>query len=324
MILADKILSLRKKSGLSQEEFAEKMGVSRQAVSKWEGAQSVPDLDKILMMSEIFGVSTDYLLKDEIEEAETVSQPDESKNPKVSAELANEYIETKKKTSLLVALGVALCILSPLPLIILSMLKAESAGAFVGVPLIGFVFLFVAVAVAVALFMISGHRTAPYSFLEGNFDLQYGVRGIVEQKRDAYRKIYSLFNTLGVCLAVISPLPLIVVSLVSPTPLLVGMMLGALLLTVAVAVTLFVIAGTRNGAYLRLLSEGEFQAEEKEKNKKLETVGTVYWCITVGVYLAISFIFENWDSSWVVWPVAALIYAAVHAIASFMLDKRSK
>ena len=66
MILADKIIRLRKKNGWSQEELAEKMGVSRQAVSKWEGAQSVPDLGKILQLSTLFGVTTDYLLKDDL------------------------------------------------------------------------------------------------------------------------------------------------------------------------------------------------------------------------------------------------------------------
>ena len=67
MILADKIIDLRKKAGCSQEELAQQLGVSRQSVSKWEGAQSIPDIDKILQMSRIFGVSTDYLLKNEIE-----------------------------------------------------------------------------------------------------------------------------------------------------------------------------------------------------------------------------------------------------------------
>lgn len=70
MILADKIIRLRKKNGWSQEELAERLKVSRQSVSKWEGAQSVPDLDKILQLSKIFGVSIDYLLKEEFEEEE--------------------------------------------------------------------------------------------------------------------------------------------------------------------------------------------------------------------------------------------------------------
>ena len=69
MILAEKIMTLRKRFNWSQEELAEKLDISRQSVSKWEVGATIPDLDKILKMSEIFGVSTDYLLKDEIEEA---------------------------------------------------------------------------------------------------------------------------------------------------------------------------------------------------------------------------------------------------------------
>ena len=66
MILADKIIEERKKNGWSQEELAQQLGVSRQAVSKWESAGSVPDLQKIIQMADLFGVTTDYLLKDEL------------------------------------------------------------------------------------------------------------------------------------------------------------------------------------------------------------------------------------------------------------------
>ena len=63
MDLAQRIQQLRKQKGLSQEELAERLGVSRQAVSKWESAQSTPDVEKIIAMSECFAVTTDYLLK---------------------------------------------------------------------------------------------------------------------------------------------------------------------------------------------------------------------------------------------------------------------
>lgn len=63
MNISDRILHLRKTQGLSQEELADRLGVSRQAVSKWESEQSAPDIDKIILMSELFGVTTDYLLK---------------------------------------------------------------------------------------------------------------------------------------------------------------------------------------------------------------------------------------------------------------------
>ena len=67
MKLAEKIMALRKQRGWSQEELAQQLSVSRQSVSKWESGASAPDLDKILKMSEIFDVSTDALLKEEMD-----------------------------------------------------------------------------------------------------------------------------------------------------------------------------------------------------------------------------------------------------------------
>ena len=76
MIFADKLITLRKKAAWSQEELAEKLGVTRQSVSKWEGAQSVPDIDKILQLARLFGVTTDYLLKEEQGEPEYTAEDD--------------------------------------------------------------------------------------------------------------------------------------------------------------------------------------------------------------------------------------------------------
>lgn len=69
MNLAEKIMTLRKKRGWSQEELAMQLNISRQSVSKWESGASIPDLDKILKLSEIFDVTTDYLLKETEEES---------------------------------------------------------------------------------------------------------------------------------------------------------------------------------------------------------------------------------------------------------------
>lgn len=82
MIFADKIIQLRKESNWSQEELASQLGVSRQSISKWESGSSLPDLDKIIKLSQIFDVSTDYLLKDEMEE--DTSAPSLAEPPKFS------------------------------------------------------------------------------------------------------------------------------------------------------------------------------------------------------------------------------------------------
>lgn len=65
MSISEKIQQLRKSNGFSQEQLAEKLDVSRQAISKWESGASFPDIEKIVLISELFGVSTDYLMKDE-------------------------------------------------------------------------------------------------------------------------------------------------------------------------------------------------------------------------------------------------------------------
>ena len=119
MILADKIIRLRKKNGWSQEELAEKMNVSRQAVSKWEAAQTTPDLEKILQLGNLFGVTTDYLLKDEIEDEEFTDGIDETPIRKITLAEANDYMKQRKDASVKIAIATFLCILSVIPLLLL-------------------------------------------------------------------------------------------------------------------------------------------------------------------------------------------------------------
>ena len=64
MTISEKIGALRHECGMSQDELAEKLDVSRQSVSKWESGKALPDSDKVLALAELFGVSTDFLLRD--------------------------------------------------------------------------------------------------------------------------------------------------------------------------------------------------------------------------------------------------------------------
>ncbi len=169
MILADKIIQLRKKAGWSQEELAEQLSVSRQSVSKWEGAQSIPDLNKIIAMSQLFGVSVDYLVKDEIEGEEPILPEDAaSVNPvrRVTMAEANEYLALRRTASKKIALGVMLCILSPVILILLGGYSeygpiSENLAAGLGLGI-----LLAMVAAAVAIFITTGSKAAAYEFLE--------------------------------------------------------------------------------------------------------------------------------------------------------------
>ncbi len=123
MIFADKLIQLRKREGWSQEDLAAKLNVSRQSVSKWEGATSVPDLDKIMKLSEIFSVTTDYLLKDSMGETIEYSDTyDSSQTCTVTVEEANEYMDLVNRLVPIRSIFIASYVLSPLTLILLSIL----------------------------------------------------------------------------------------------------------------------------------------------------------------------------------------------------------
>ena len=92
MTLSDKIIEERKKKGWSQEELAYKLEVSRQAVSKWESAGSVPDLQRIIQLADLFGVSTDYLLRDNGQESKE-SEPYKSGKSDFRRETAEPFTE---------------------------------------------------------------------------------------------------------------------------------------------------------------------------------------------------------------------------------------
>lgn len=89
MNISQKILLQRKKKGISQEDLANALNVSRQAVSKWESSQSVPDMDKIVALSSYFNITTDYLLKDEIE---TIDGADNYSSKNVDIQMLNKEL----------------------------------------------------------------------------------------------------------------------------------------------------------------------------------------------------------------------------------------
>lgn len=127
MILADKILYLRKQAGWSQEELAQQLNVSRQSISKWERAEAIPDLEKILDLARIFGVTTDYLIKDELDQVDYSdgdhAPADAVVLPKLSLEEANAFIAARFKGAHKLALGVLLCILAGIPITVMGILS---------------------------------------------------------------------------------------------------------------------------------------------------------------------------------------------------------
>lgn len=115
MGIGEKITLCRKKAGLSQEELAERLAISRQAVSRWETGAASPDTERVVALSRLFGVSTDYLLFDELEEPESPAKNQAAKAEKPSEkEPAGDDPAAKRKErqrKFRIALGVCLVLL---------------------------------------------------------------------------------------------------------------------------------------------------------------------------------------------------------------------
>lgn len=315
MILADKIIEQRKKLGFSQEELADRLGVSRQAVSKWEGAQSTPDLQRILELGRLFGVSTDYLLKDDVEQTEYVDAPDDTEPVRrVSMTEADAYLALKEQQAPKVSGAVLMCILSPICLLLLG---AASEAGRLGISEnaaggIGIIVLLLIVAAAVAIFISYGVKTQPYEFLEKEpFETEYGVVGMVKERQSRYRPTHTRKMIVGVCVCICSAIPLLAASFATENVLVLVSMVALLLLIAGIGVFLMVSSGIRWGSMQQLLQEGDYTKNKKRNSTLLEAVSGAYWMLAVAVYLGYSFVSGAWDKSWIVWPVAGVLFAGV-------------
>lgn len=327
MIFADKLILLRKKAGWSQEELAEQMNVTRQSVSKWEGAQSVPDLDKMIRLSELFGVSTDYLLKDEIEQAEHINSSNDMPSLKrVSMEEANAFLSVKSRTAKTIAYAVFLCILSPIALLILGAISESTSGGLSEdiAGGIGMIALIIFVVIAAVMFISSGSKTAPFAYLEKEkFETEYGVSGMVKERKAKYKDLHTKNNIAGTCLCITALIPLFVGEIIdADNDLFLMIMLSLSFLIAGVGVICFIKTGIIWASYEKLLQEGEYSKENKEKPSIADAIYIAYWVIATAIYLGYSLSSNNWGQSWVIWVVAAVIFPAIVAITN-AFDKKS-
>ena len=330
MILAEKIIKLRKQQGWSQEDLAMHMGVSRQSVSKWESMASIPDLDKIVKLSELFGVSTDYLLKDEVDDEPAPElfieeQNNDFRKRKVTLAEANKFMELRDRAAVRIATGVAMCIFSPVLLIMMGgyaetgkiAISENMAGGF------GVAILLVIVAFAVMLFITSGSRLKKYEYIETELlDLEYGIAGIVEKKKEDYSGTYKVSVALGVGLCILSVVPLFVAVAFTEADHVMVTMVGLLLTLVAIGVFMIIKSVMINETYEQLLEEGDYTQEKKIEAKKNNNLATAYWCCALAIFLLWSFLSGDWHITWVVWPVAGILFGAVCAVANMVRGSR--
>ena len=317
MILADKIINERKKNGWSQEELAEMLSVSRQSVSKWEGAQAVPDLNKIIRMAEIFNVSTDYLLKDEIEQADVSESSDYKENVnirKVSLEDAQRYIKITKKNTPSAIIATVLFVLCPVTLIILAGFSSYVPGTISETlaAVVGLVVLFISIVVGVSLWIIIEGKEKEFDFLDKEeYETLYGVDGMVKEAKASFEKTKIPLMTVAIASCILCPIGIIVTGILEAPDMLIISMIGLLLVMVAFGVGIFMYIARIGGIYSKLLRENILTPEQRKNKRIIGKISGAYWCIVVAVFMVFGLGFNRWELSGVIFPIAGVLYAAV-------------
>lgn len=307
MILADKIIYLRKKAGWSQEDLAMEMDVSRQSVSKWEGALSIPDMDKILKMSQVFGVSTDFLLKEDIEFDVDTFTPSQENLRSVSAEEADQFLTDNKVKAKKIALAVMLFILSPVLLVATEDMGSNLAYIISMLCLLGFV----ATGVIICISTIANSKR--YEYLEKEpINLMFGVKGIVSKRSEAFNSQGYTMIGLGVGIIIMSVIPAILGSEVLVESQLT--LTSLTLVMISIGVFIIVFAGIQFAGFKKLLQEEDYSIESKKSSKLVDLIAGPYWLLTTALYLLLSFQNNAWDKTWVIWPVAGILFGAIAAL----------
>lgn len=233
----------------------------------------------------------------------------------------NGYMATTKKTSLMIGIGVMLCIFSVVPLILFDALPI--AGQVTEA--IGCIFLFVLIAVAVALFILSGMTSKKYEYLKKTtFQLDHSMEAKLRSEKDVYERTFTIHIIIGVCLCILSVLPPIIAGCLSDiTAIFENGSALLFLLFVAIAVYLFITSGMKLDCYKVLLQEEEY-SKERKNNKLTGIVASIYWPIVTCIYLGYSFITGNWLISWIIWPITGTLFGAIACICNLIEQSRTR
>ena len=182
------------------------------------------------------------------------------------------------------------------------------------------------VVIAVAIFILNGMRFSRYEYMEKEiFSLQYGVKSMVERRKQVQEDSFRLHITVGVCICIVAVIPLFVGTMMEVGDFGLVTCVNMLLVFVAIGVFVMVPSGMVRESYDKLLQTGDYTPEKKEIGRRTSYVAPVYWCIVVAIYLLVSFRTENWHETWIIWPVAGVLFAAVYGIVrAFAYARRGR
>lgn len=239
----------------------------------------------------------------------------------VDREEAEAFIEMSRRTSIWVSFGVMLCILSPCVLIYIGTLQDYSKNGISDgqVVLFGLIPLLLLVAIAVVMFCWNGMKMEKYEYMKKeNFQMDAAFKEVLKQRQEQEKPKATLKLIIGILLCIFSVMPLLVVGAMFDDDLYAAYALIFLLVMVSVSIWFFIAGGSTVNSLKILLQEEEFSKEGKKSQKLMDVIGGIYWPVATVIYLGWSFWTMDWGFTWIVWPIAGILYGVIASICNIV------
>ena len=248
----------------------------------------------------------------------------ESEQINMTDQDVERYLAVSRESGRQVAGGVTLILLGVIILMLLQSiadmgwLVEKVAQAF------GIGGLLLMVAIAVYMFIMAGVKTDKYENMETKFvNIDPYLRNRIKLQKDEYITAFGRSIATGVFLILLGVIVLVTVTILEVGGNFVPQLLvPGLLAMVAIATALFITSGVKLGAYDKLLNEGDYSKRKKAEAVTMQPLSGLYWTLVLGGYLAWSFIGNAWAISWIVWPIAGVLFGAIASISSMLSRKR--
>ena len=233
------------------------------------------------------------------------------------------YLQVSKETGKRIALGVGLILLGVANLIFLNALAERGYVAEKIAQAAGVGGLLLMIALAVYIFIMAGVKSGKYENLETTIvKIDPYLHDRIVQMKEDYRPDFARRIAGGVGLILLSVVALVTVAILEVGgEFAVMLLVCVLLLAIGSAVGLFISAGSEMEAYDKLLNEGDYTKQHKAENSFAGKISGPYWLLAVVIYLTWSFITNDWGSTWIVWPIAGVLFALISAVSS-LITKR--
>lgn len=242
----------------------------------------------------------------------------ESKHITMTDDEVERYLQVSKTSGRQVALGVAMILLGVANLIFLNALSVKGLLAKKVAEAFGVGGLLLLIALAVYVFITAGIKGEKYEKLETTtVKIDPYLHDRIAQMKENYRPAFARSIAGGVALILLSVVALVTVAILEiGGEFAVMLTVVGLLVSVALAVALFISGGSKMDDYDKLLNEGDYTKQQKAGKSFAEKISGPYWMLMVAIYLAWSFISHNWAITWIIWPIAGILFGLITAVSA--------